>query len=133
MPQDPRPVFSLVDSVTLMNTMVPIRTHPENETIAKTIAIFQYASNKVRLKTINRNKGIKMIKCFLLSNSSIFNTFVIVFPEIIFFRIRIDKIDLNCVVDGADINKASVYESFLISLICSVLPTLRAKERKILG
>jgi hypothetical protein len=75
MPKNPSLVFSLVDSVFLINTKVPIRIHPENETIAKTTAIFQNVSNKVRLKTINRNKGIKMIKCFLLSNRFIFKIF----------------------------------------------------------
>lgn len=51
--------------------MLPIVIQPEKETIANIIAIFQYVSSKVRLKTINRNKGIKMIKCFLLSSTSI--------------------------------------------------------------
>ena len=76
MPKDLNLVFSFVDSVFLINTRVPIRIHPQNETIAKTIAIFQYLSNKVRLKTLNRNNGIKMIKCFLLSNRSIFKILV---------------------------------------------------------
>jgi len=65
MPKDPRLVFALVDSVFLINTRVPIKIHPATETIAETIPIFQYVSSKVRHKAINRNNGIKIIKCFL--------------------------------------------------------------------